>query len=357
MLFAYLILSPPFFPLENRFLPAITIWVSFYFLSSILAERIFSTLKWNRHKQEINIKIWKILLVISVTVTIFSCYANIRDAFQNPEFFFVSLRSMNTGLDDSIKKDTTIWSYFFAAVSILYLAELIRYPSKKIVFILLFFVNLLFSFVTMAKTMFAQLFLTTMIILVVQKRIKLKHMIIPTAMLAVVMIMIQVVRATDDDSENFSLVNFINIYLFSGMIAFDHANLNFTDDGSHTFRLFYAIAHVFDDRVPVVNPILDYSTISNAGDITNVYTGLYPFYADYGMFGIFVFSIIYGSFAGFLYSCSKYSYPALILYSIFATFSILIFLGDFFLTNLSLFIQYAFYSVILYYPKLCVFRR
>ena len=349
ILLAYLISSPSFYYVENRFVPAILIWVTFYGLSSLFTEKLFSS-RLRKHKI-INEKIWKLLLVISVSVTLIACYTNIKEALTNPEFFFISLRSMNTGLDETIEKETTIWSYFLAAATILYLAELIRYPEKKKIFILLLLVNLLFSFVTMAKSMFAQLFFCTAIILAIQKRIKLKQMILPIAVLSFVMVIIQLLR-TVPGSEDFSTAGFVDAYLFSGMIAFDHSNIHITGDGSHTFRLFYAIAHVFDDRISVVNPILEYATISNTGAITNVYTGLYPFYADYGMLGVFIFSIIYGSFAGFLYSHSRYSHPALILYSIFATFSLLLFFGDFFLTNLSLFLQYVFYSMILYSPKL-----
>ena len=351
ILVAYTISSPNFYPLENRFPIAIFIWVLGFYVTSLFFS---SKLKESKYrKQTINTKIWKILIAVSVPTVLYSAYSSINNALKNPEKFFFMLRAIHNGLDENVEGESLgILAYFLASIFILYLAEYIRYPEKKKFFYVLLALNILFAALTVAKAQFVQIFIASFVVLSFKKKIRIKKLIIPTLLIFAFFVLLQNIRSDNDISdigEN-SIKGFIDSYVFGGMVAFDHTTFNITWDGRNVFRLFYAIAHVFNKSVPVADIILDYSQIGPQ-NYTNVYTGLQPFYQDYGMMGIAVFSIVYGALAGFLFAKAKTNSPALIVYSILASHTIMFFMGEYLSASLSLFIQYAFYSYIIYLPS------
>lgn len=69
---------------------------------------------------------------------------------------------------------------------------------------------------------------------------------------------------------------------------------------------------------------------------------MYPFYKDFGLFGLAFFSIIYGCIYGFLYKKTRTgSKQGLIIYAIFLTFLLVEFIGEMIFTNLSQTLQYV----------------
>lgn len=342
--------APNFYPVVNRFPLAILIWVFGFYITSFAVN--YNIRKSNKKRQKINEKIWRILVTISVPLVIYSAYSSISNALSNPEKFFFMLRAMHNGLDDDIEKESMgIAAYFLASIFILYLAEFIRYPEKKKLFYVLLSLNILFAAITVAKAQFIQIFIATIVILSFKKRIRIKKLVIPTLLLFAFFVILQNVRSANEvgDIDDSGIMGFFNSYLFGGIVAFDHTSFNITWDGRNVFRLFYAIAHVFNKNIPIADLILEYSQIG-PDSYTNVYTGLQPFYMDYGMAGIAVFSIIYGFFAGLLYSRASNNNAALIIYSILASHTVMFFMGDYVSAGLSLFFQYCFYAFILYIP-------
>ena len=350
ILLLYIFSSPTFYPIDIRFPLCVFLWVIFFTISSfVVSENLnFKYTKFNA----INERVWKILLSLSIFACLFGAYNAISVALSDIDTFFTTLRSINTGLDDNITiKSSGIFSYFYSALLVLYLAELTtRRHSKRFLYILLF-LNLLFSFVTMAKTQFALLFICSIVVLYKQKKVKIRQLIIPLLLLLLFFVFLQILRSVDGFEGEFDIKRFFDIYLFSGMTAFDVVNISPGWDGKYTFRFFYAIGSVLGLDIPVADTILNYTLIDSMGTITNVYTGLFPFFADYGYFGVILFASINGALYGYLYKKSKANNAALIIYSILSSYYVLIFLGDFLYTNLSLFIQYVFYSLIIFYPK------
>ena len=82
-------------------------------------------------------------------------------------------------------------------------------------------------------------------------------------------------------------------------------------------------------------------------ELTNTYTVLYPFYIDFGVFGVFFFSLCYGCAYGFLYKKTVTGGKmAEVIYAIGLCFIMLEFIGEFFFTNLSQEIQHIFFVVL-----------
>lgn len=346
----YLISAPSFYPVENKFPYMILLWVVSFFFSSLMAERGTSLYLKNKtiSQYALNKRIWHILLAIVIPISLYSIYTSITYAFHNPELFFLMLRSANTGADENYESSLGILSYFCTSLIILYLVALALRNNKKILW-LLFIMNVVFSITTMAKSLFMQIFITSMVLLLSSSRIKKKHILFSGAGLVVFFIVMTTFRMADQP-DNFDMKLFFDSYLFSGMVALDHLNIVPTEDGRYVFRFFYAIAHAFNNSVPVTEPILDYVTISQTGSVTNVYTGLFPFYHDFGWVGLFLFSLLLGGLAGVIFSFACHFVPFMIIYANVAFFISMEFLGDFWLINFSTFLQYVIYTFLLFKP-------
>lgn len=149
---------------------------------------------------------------------------------------------------------------------------------------------------------------------------------------------IQSVRAVGED---LSIVEMLSLYLTSSIVAFDYfvepsSAISF---GENTLRFIYAVGHSLGISDAPIQTILEFVGVPFP---TNTYTLMYPFYKDFGLFGITLFSVIYGCIYGFLYKKTRTgSKQGLIIYSIFLTFLLLEFFAELIFTNLSQTIQYV----------------
>jgi oligosaccharide repeat unit polymerase len=92
----------------------------------------------------------------------------------------------------------------------------------------------------------------------------------------------------------------LTTYIVGNMSAFDTLTPNSsTHLGENTFRIFYAIANKLHlssiEPVSVFQPWI-YTPVS-----TNTYTGMYPFFKDFGYWGVGIFAVFYGLFFGWLF--------------------------------------------------------
>ena len=149
----------------------------------------------------------------------------------------------------------------------------------------------------------------------------------------------------------FKLKEFLAVYITSGSVAYDYFIDTFNSPavGANTFRFFYAVARFLGNNVEVNQTILNYVDVPLP---TNVYTVLYPFYMDFGWCGIIIFGILMGYCYGFIHAKihSGESF-FLVIYAIFSVYIIMQFMGEFIFTNLSITIQYLFYTLLPYIVK------
>jgi oligosaccharide repeat unit polymerase len=84
---------------------------------------------------------------------------------------------------------------------------------------------------------------------------------------------------------------------------------------------------------------------------TNTYTGMYPFFKDFGIFGVALFSIVLGLVYGWFYKKAKSLKTFSVLaYSYFVTVMISQYVGDMFVTNLTGHIKFL---CVLVFPFVC----
>ena len=338
-LILYCIIKPDYFPLGQRFFYSIMLWVSSFYIGSVLFE--YLTLRSTKDYSP-NKTIMKIYFIVTPIFAIVLSYMSIKMAL-NSSNIFLYLRMMNTGLDPTIEGvKMGGFSYLSSLILILFLLELALYGTKrKRIIILLAFLNIVFAFISMSKTIIFTTFFSAIIILLQKKSIDYKKLLYYFSALIGVFVIMQYLRSEDGNVG----MGFIKSYLFANPVAFEYADMDINRGwGAYVFRIFYAIGKslgcISDDPIEV---IMDYTSVGHL-QITNTYTVLYPFYHDFGFIGVFLFGFLMGGIGGFFYKKSSTSVPAKVIYAIFGSTVVFQLFGEVVFTNASMYLQYLFYA-------------
>ena len=288
----YLILDHGLNPLSDKFLIAISIWVTCFCAFSLFAQsfRATPTFK-DMIPSKVARDIYFYFSLVTLPFLIFDVYVIFNSGFEGN--IFSVLRYANVaGFEDKGIARTSVFFISFWLVS--YIIELSNYSleNKKRVFIL-FGMNLFYAFISLAKTNFLALFLATISILYFKGIIKVRTIIFGFIILFFLFLGIQVLRTFNGGQ--LVLNEYISLYLFTGIPAFDTIKpSSSTNFGENTFRFIYAIKYKLGlSNIAPVNPILEFIKIksnSKSPVYTNVYTALYPYYKDFGLIGISLFS-------------------------------------------------------------------
>lgn len=192
-----------------------------------------------------------------------------------------------------------------------------------------------FAFFTMSKAAFLSFFVSSICILYFKRIISFKHILIGALSLFVLFIGIQTVRFnTNLDSEG-AKNDFLVLYLLSGMSAFDTLiPASSSHFGENVFRFYYAIAYKLGfSQIEPINVLLPWI---HKPILTNTYTGMYPFFKDFGYWGIIFSASLIGVFMGWLFKKAKQGSPQyIILYAYFSVSLIMQYAADMFFTTLS----------------------
>lgn len=346
ILLLFIVFDTALIPLEGRFLGHLLLWGFFFYMSSMITEAITPPSKNENSVLEPNKGVLRVYWVLFAISVIIISYESISLALQYGKLFYF-LRVINVGFSDDIQLEFGILNNFTVFGIIVYLIELSRYsPENRTRTWVLLALNLIFSFITMAKSSFFVLVISSTYILYFQEKIKLRNIVLLFLVFFGFALVLQQLRAFEDDVVTVN--TFMSMYLMSGAAAFDVTD--FPDPtywGENTFRLYYAIMHsIGGSDVPPVNTVLEFT---NVGVLTNIYTSMYPFYVDFKTGGVLIFALITGAFMGFL---SKKAHTGgqiqQIQYAYFSSYIILQFTGEFLFTNLSLTLQLMLYAALPY---------
>jgi oligosaccharide repeat unit polymerase len=327
---------------SQNFVFTIFVWITIFFLGSILFERI--NLKTSILPKP-SVLIRNIYFYLSLFISPIGIYKLYIMASNGPsENLLFNLRMISTS-----KEALPFLGYFFSLTFISYLIELIQNDSKIKIWTL-FLINFIIAFMTVAKTSFLYLFFATVIVLFIKKRIKLRAVIIFAILLFAFFIILQANRNYYLKNNNFDIYEFLITYLLSSLPAFDYIHINdHFQFGSYTFRFFYAFGSNIGFDCDVSNNILKFVSVPV---ITNVYTVVFPYYIDFGIIGVIIFSFFQGTLFGILYKKAILGNDLyLVLFGALCTSIIMQFIGEFFFSGLSTILQYLFFALLPYIVK------
>lgn len=328
-------------PLKESIIQAVTVWVAGFTLTTWCVQSLHVKPLLQNVTPSVPVRdIYYFFSLATVPLLLWAAASIVRHTGGNP---LSALRDANISENDQGVRTTGFFVVFWMVSYIMELRVLTKSNLSRV--IVLFLVNLIYVIISMGKMNLLILFLSTAIVLTERGIIKLKHIIIALPLLALLMLGVQYARGWKVTTAT-KLERFTSLYACSGL-----GNLNaFVEPcsserpGENTFRLYYAVKSKLDGgRTPVVNPVLKWRNLSIGHQRygTNTYTALYPFYKDFGMKGIWVFSILFGLIFGFLFKAAEDgSACALVLYAILAGCIVMQIIGDTFITVLSQNIQY-----------------
>ncbi len=349
ILLLFQLLPHGFYPLVGDFLSALLLWNVGFLLAAYACFYYTSPSSFSSRERKpsslvLGIYFWAsvVFMPVVIGVTIWVAYV------EDPVNMFRYLRIMNTGVDEEIEAPDLGILYYLVSMTYVLLFFMLIYVKKKWMIAVVLVLNLMFAFVTMAKTVFLSVIFPFLYIAYQDGKIKIRHFLYGVVGFVVLSFVLQSVRSasSQDDVEVVEATPFISLYLLSSMPAFDTyvEPESAREWGSHTFRLFYAIGHALGMGEEPEDTILPFVGVP---ELTNTYTVLYPFYIDFGMFGVFFFSLCYGCAYGFLYKKTVTGGKmAEVIYAIGLCFIMLEFIGEFFFTNLSQEIQHIFFVLL-----------
>lgn len=228
------------------------------------------------------------------------------------------------------------------------LLELYYINRKKFWRMLLpLFCFLCYGIATMSKVIFLQILFPVLCMLFFKGYIGVKHILISACILFFSFFVLQAIRQGVNFDSNESKRDFVTLYALSSMSAFDTLEPSSSmHTGENVFRFIYAIMHKLGwSNVEPINPLLPFI---KHPIVTNTYTVMYPYYKDFGLWGIFIFALLLGCLFGLFFKCAQQkSAFFVILYSYLCTVIVLQYVADIFMTN---FIGHVKFVLLLYFP-------
>jgi len=295
LLCLFLVLNHNLPPLSIQFTSSLFIWITLIVLSSnLILSHKFQQRK-NIEPSKFVRDVYLILSIIAFPSLIMWIYSTI--ALGTTGNWALDLRIATVGEDREMTSFSNALSVLW---SVSFLLELSCFSKRKWYRVAIpALLCLTLGVFTMARTFIFMLFLMTVVMLYFQKKIRTKQILIGTATMFFVFFTMQTIRNFGDPSAA-SIGSFVASYLLSGMAAFDTlisaSSANF---GENVFRIFYAISHSFGlSSIEPIDPILPFI---EEPIVTNIYTGMYPFFKDFGHIGIAAGALFYGVLFGWLF--------------------------------------------------------
>ncbi len=327
---------------NTKFLLAISLWICLFCLSSLLMQSVnFKVPDLTPSQFVRDLFFW----ISVVSYPFFLLYVRDALSFGETGNWALDLRFAALGKTSHFKEPYGGWNVMIWNVA--YLIEFFYFSKKnRIRVFILAFILLSFGFFTMSKIVFLDFFIKTISISFFRRKVTLKQFFISILSIVLFFVIIQSARQglqAKSIDENDLLV----LYVLGNPVAFDtltpNSSIHF---GENVFRIFYVISEKIGiSSIEPIDPILPFikKPIS-----TNTYTVLYPFFKDFGYWGVGIFSLFFGLLFGWIFrKAQQGSDFFIILYVLLVSAIVMQYVAEQFLTQLPSYIKQ---TVLLLFP-------
>lgn len=331
-------------PLSTSFCVTLLCWIASVTVSSMLTQSV--TYRQDQYN-DVGLFVRNVYLILAVialpSLLRFAQIAIVNGSSGN---WALDLRLAALGRGSGFEEPYGGWQIVIWPVS--YMLELLCFKKKTWWrFAIPLTIYFLFGALTMSKMVFLSIFLYTGSILFFKKVIRLKHFVIAMVPLAILFVSLQMVR----HSSQFSSVSsdFIRTYILGNMSAFDTLRPCSAEHfGENTFRLFYAVLYKLGlsstEPVDVILPWIEKPLV------TNTYTGMYPFYMDFGVVGVIFFAIVLGSIYGWIFKKAQSgSNFNILVYAVFSQIVFTQYVADMLFSNTAIYVKMILLLLIPFY--------
>ncbi len=297
----YLLVHQELYAVSPQFVYGISIWV-FTFVAASVAGFLLMPAYHNKEWQvcEKNVDV---ITIIALVLVPFAVYKAVQHALimASPDELLRSIREQAINPEEN---QLGVVKYFAYIINVLLIIELERERIRKFRLTLVAGLGFLFFVATMAKlTLFMYIF-SSLYVLYDRRRISLKPIFFFGLFLVALIPVMYFLRGTNDSATDTEVIgNLLIIYMVSSVVAFGEISpCSAAQWGETTLRPFYNIMQGLGFNVATPQPIQDFCNVPVP---TNVYSVLFPYYRDFGLWGIFVFALIQGIIIGAIYKQSR----------------------------------------------------
>ncbi|MEI6708280.1 MAG: O-antigen polymerase [Methylococcales bacterium] len=283
-------------------------------------------------------------------------------ALSGVDDFFIGLRTQTSGTKE--KTGLGIFAYINSLAGFIALAafsESLKFAYSKYKTALILLVAFSYGLMSTARTATILLLLSLACIYMLRRKLTLKTLLIITIIFIILFAVPAIILEKGGSKESslsenlISLIENLQIYAFAGLIAFDQTVLHpgSISSGNGTFGFFLSLFKAFGFDIEIKSSVLEYSSTPW---LTNVYTIYFPYYTDFGLYGLIAIMVLLGAIITIFYRLSILGDSAfIILYSI--GFSSLIFslFAESLFISLSYWIQTAILVYFFYKVRVRVF--
>ncbi len=335
------------YPITQKFILNIVVWITAIWISSLSAQSFQFK---NKSKIETSDFIRDLLLLIS-TICFPFLFVWVNDALAVGESNNWAQNLRLAAIGKSKLGDEIYGGLSIILWQISYITELVHFNKKKLWRVLLPAIYVLsFSFFTMSKTGFLMFFSATVTVLFIKNRISTTKILAGIIIFIIGTFLLQSIRENINFEDADSQTNFITLYILSPISAFETITPCSSEHfGENVFKTIFAIKYKLGlSNIEPIDPILNFVQIPIS---TNTYTIMYPFYKDFGTWGVLIFGLILGSFWGYLFQKAvKGNTYCTIIFAYVSHMILMQFAGDFTFTNLTGLIKFMIISALLFLP-------
>ena len=284
-------------PLRTQFLFSISLWATLLTVSALLVQSLF--IKKSLLQAEPSVFIRNIYFWLSVAtfphLVLFAIEAIATGTTGN---WAMDLRM--AALGQTANTDGAYAGFHLLIWQVAFIIEFFYFSRKNWWKVLILGVIVLsLGMLTMAKITFLNMFLWIVFILYFKNKINLKQILIGGGALFFVFVFLQVVRHNIEmDTED--KAGFLIMYVVGNMSSFDTLIPASSQHwGENVFRLYYSVMYRFGlSDIPPTDAILPFISEPLA---TNTFSGMYPFFKDFGYWGVGIFAGVLGLIFGWIF--------------------------------------------------------
>ena len=292
----FVVMPHPLPPLSMRFLMGAGLWIALYTVSALCMQS-FSYRAQETQMSALVYDVYYWISICCIPFLIYFVYQALR--FGTTDNWAMNLRMAALGRG-RFSHDGTYTPLYYTLWQVTYLLALFRLDKahwrRAVVMGLLV---LGFGVATMAKFVLLFFGVVTIVMLYQKHIIRLRHIAVIGLILITGMFVQHAVREKMEyDQKTFFEV--VELYVLRNYTAFDTVEPCSSEHwGENVFRFCYAVAYKLGwSTVEPIDPLLPFI---HKPTFTNTYTCLYPFYKDFGMWGIGLGAVITGAFMGWIF--------------------------------------------------------
>ncbi len=293
----YYIQSNQLEPISEQFWRCLAVWIPGIVLSSYITFNITNDTVSEGNTISINRFVFHSLWAITIILSPLYLYTVMKVIMQ----FDTTDLLYNIRLLAVYGRATSLILNSTQGINIaLFIAALWMYPQiNKIQLFTIILSCLLVEFAMMEKSGILIMIISTLFVLYQRKAIKVRSIIITLAFTVAFFYFFNMSKEMESQDTT-TFVDFFAIYITTPAVAFGHLKETvFSQFGENTFGQIYMYLNAFGFNFDYKERMQEFVFVPVP---TNVYTIFQPFYQDFGITGVFVFSVLYGTLFGYVYA-------------------------------------------------------